>query len=86
MGQFQQTGDSSVGRALGLSVTQEASRVRIAVGHFSFLRILLFTPKVINLIVFFRDVNLGLFILAGVYGNLASVASNLPKPRQNEQT
>ena len=29
------------------------------------IRILLFTPKVINLILFFLNLNLGLFILAG---------------------
>ena len=50
---------------------------RIGVNFFTFflIRILSFILKVINLILFFLSVNLGLFKSGWVYGNLASVAS-----------
>ena len=69
MNQNQQIGGSSVDRAFGSESEggKAGSNRRVAVSHFyfSFLRITLFTPKVINLMLFFLDVKLGLLILAG---------------------
>ena len=78
--EFSKSADSSVGRALGLKVSDidmggKAGSNRRGATYFyfffgyefylfyiSFLRILLFTPKVINLLLFFLNVKLGLFI------------------------